>query len=75
MHNVYLIWIKQMNKIKLFMGFDRPSRIPAYVLADSIIENSSIPVEITFLHKGTLKNFFQGQKANTTVQNLVLVDF
>jgi hypothetical protein len=51
-----------MNKIKLFMGFDRPSRIPAYVLADSIIENSSIPVEITFLHKGTLKKIFSRPK-------------
>jgi lipopolysaccharide biosynthesis glycosyltransferase len=47
-----------MDKIKIFMGFDRPSRIPAYVLADSIIENSSIPVEFVFLHKGTLRNFF-----------------
>ena len=40
------------------MGFDRSNRIPAYVLADSIIENSSIPVEIIFLHKGTLKHCF-----------------
>ena len=47
-----------MNKIKIFIGFDRNIRIPAYVLADSIIENSSIPVEIIFLHNDTLKNFF-----------------
>jgi lipopolysaccharide biosynthesis glycosyltransferase len=51
-----------MDKIKIFMGFDRTSRIPAYVLADSIIENSSIPVEFVFLHKGTLRNFFDRPK-------------
>jgi lipopolysaccharide biosynthesis glycosyltransferase len=51
-----------MNKIKIFMGFDRSNRIPAYVLADSIIEQSSIPVEIIFLHKGTLKKFFTRPK-------------
>ncbi|MDB9716713.1 glycosyltransferase [Methylophilaceae bacterium] len=47
-----------MDKIRIFIGFERASRIPAYVLADSLIENSSIPVEIVFLHKGTLRNFF-----------------
>ncbi len=47
-----------MNKIKIFMGFDRPNRIPAYTLADSIIENSSIPVEFVFLHRSTLKSIF-----------------
>jgi lipopolysaccharide biosynthesis glycosyltransferase len=48
----------QMDKIKIFMGFDRSTRIPAYVLADSIIENSSIPVEFVFLHQGTLRKVF-----------------
>ena len=40
---------KKVNKIKIFIGFDRISRIPAYVLADSIIENSSIPSIIKLL--------------------------
>ena len=53
-----------MNAIKIFMGFDRPSRIPAYVLTDSILENSSIPVEFVFLHKGTLKDFFTRPKSD-----------
>ena len=53
---------KKVNKIKIFMGFDRPSRIPTYVLADSIIENSTIPIEFTFLHKGTLEEFFDRPK-------------
>lgn len=51
-----------MEKIKIFMGFDRPNRIPAYVLADSILENSSIPVEFFFLHKGTIKDVFTRAK-------------
>lgn len=44
------------------MGFDRPNRIPAYALADSILENSSIPVEFVFLHKGTLEKIFTRPK-------------
>lgn len=51
-----------MKKIKIFMGFDSGNRIPAYVLVDSIIENSSIPVEFVFLHKRTMKNFFNRDK-------------
>jgi lipopolysaccharide biosynthesis glycosyltransferase len=51
-----------MDKIKIFIGFDRPNRIPTYVLVDSIIENSSIPVEFVFLHKATLKKFFTRPK-------------
>lgn len=51
-----------MEKIKIFIGFDRPNRIPAYVLMDSILENSSIPVEFVLLHKGTLAKIFTRPK-------------
>lgn len=51
-----------MKKIKIFMGFDRPNRIPAYALADSILENSTIPVEFVFLHKASLKAFYTRPK-------------
>jgi len=44
------------------MGFDRDNRIPAYVLADSIIENSSIPVEFVFLHRQTLDKVFSRKR-------------
>lgn len=47
-----------MKRIKIFIGFDRPNRIPAYALMDSILENSTIPVEFVLLHKGTLENVF-----------------
>jgi len=51
-----------MKKIRIFMGFDRPNRIPAYALADSILENSTVPVEFVFLHKGTLEKFYTRPK-------------
>lgn len=51
-----------MEKIKIFMGFDRPNRIPAYALVDSILENSTIPVEFFFLHKGTMKDIFTRER-------------
>ena len=51
-----------MAKIKIFIGFDRLNRIPTYALTDSILENSSIPVEFNYLHKGTLKEIFTRPK-------------
>jgi len=47
-----------MKAIKIFIGYDRNSRIPAWTLAESILENSSIPVEFQFLHKGSLSRIF-----------------
>ena len=47
-----------MKKIKIFIGYDRASRIPASVLTESILEHSSIPVEFVYLHRGTLQNIF-----------------
>lgn len=53
-----------MKKMKIFIGFDRPNRIPAYALVDSILENSSIPIEFTFLHKATLGEIFNRAKSD-----------
>jgi lipopolysaccharide biosynthesis glycosyltransferase len=36
------------------IGYDRNIRIPAYVVAESIMEHSSVPVNFTFLHRGIL---------------------
>jgi lipopolysaccharide biosynthesis glycosyltransferase len=47
-----------MKKIKIFMGYDRGNRIPAHGLMESILENTSIPVEFEFLHKGSLSSIF-----------------
>lgn len=48
-----------MDKIKIFIGYDRGSRIPAWTVAESILENSSIPVEFQFMHKGSLGGIFK----------------
>lgn len=39
------------------IGYDRDNRMPAYTLADSIMEQSSVPVTFTFLHRNMLKMF------------------
>lgn len=51
-----------MKKMKVFIGFDRPNRIPTYALTDSILENASIPIELMYLHKGMLKDIFTRPK-------------
>lgn len=42
--------------MNITIGYDRNNRIPAYVLAESIMQNSSIPVNFTFLHRDMLGN-------------------
>lgn len=39
------------------IGYDRNNRMPAYTMAESIMQNSSVPVSITFLHRDMLKMF------------------
>jgi len=51
-----------MERIKVFIGFDRSIRVPTYVLVDSILENSSIPVDFFFLHKEILKNILHRER-------------
>lgn len=41
----------------IFIGYDRDNRMPAYTCAESIMQNSSIPVSFTFLHREMLKEF------------------
>lgn len=40
--------------MNITIGYDRNNRIPAYVLAESIMRYSSIPVNFTFLHRDML---------------------
>jgi len=40
--------------MNIVIGYDRNNRIPAYVLAESIMQHSSIPVNFTFLHRDML---------------------
>jgi lipopolysaccharide biosynthesis glycosyltransferase len=39
------------------IGYDRANRIPAYTLADSIMEHSSVPINFIFLHRNTLNMY------------------
>jgi lipopolysaccharide biosynthesis glycosyltransferase len=41
-------------KHNITIGYDRNNRIPAYVLAESIMQHSSVPVNFTFLHRDML---------------------
>lgn len=38
----------------IVIGYDRNNRIPAYVLAESIMQYSSVPVTFTYLHRDML---------------------
>lgn len=40
--------------MNITIGYDRNNRIPAYVLSESIMQHSSIPVTFTFLHRDML---------------------
>lgn len=40
--------------MNITIGYDRNNRIPAYVLAESIMQHSSMPVNFTFLHRDML---------------------
>lgn len=54
-----------MNNIVI--GYDRSNRMPAYTLAESIMQTSSKPVKFTFLHRDMLKIFTRprGEKDST----------
>lgn len=41
----------------IVIGYDRTNRMPAYVLAESIMQNSSVPVNFMFLHRDMLKMY------------------
>lgn len=44
-------------KYNIAIGYDRESRMPAYTMAESIMQNSSVPVHFTFLHRDMLKEY------------------
>jgi lipopolysaccharide biosynthesis glycosyltransferase len=39
------------------IGYDRDNRMPAYTMAESVMQNSSVPVRFTFLHRDMLKEY------------------
>lgn len=48
--------------LNVVIGFDRQVRIPAYVVAESIMEHCKQPVNFTFLHRNNLP-FFTRQRS------------
>jgi len=51
-----------LRKLKIFIGFDSREKIAYHVLSQSIIANSSIPVNITPINLYNLKNFYNRPK-------------
>lgn len=47
----------------IVIGYDRTNRMPAYVLAESIMQKSSVPIHFTFLHRDML-NVYTRPKSN-----------
>jgi hypothetical protein len=41
----------------IVIGYDRNNRMPAYTMAESVMQNSSVPVRFTFLHGDMLKMY------------------
>jgi lipopolysaccharide biosynthesis glycosyltransferase len=44
-------------KYNICIGYDRNNRMPAYVLAESIMQKSSVSVNFMFLHRDMLREF------------------
>jgi len=45
------------------IGYDRENRMPAYTCAESIMQNSSVPVNFTFLHRDMLADLFTRERS------------
>lgn len=57
--------------LNITIGYDRNNRIPAYILAESIMQHSSVPVNFTFLHRNMLGNISRpiGEHDSTEFSN------
>lgn len=58
-------------KYNIAIGYDRENRMPAYTMAESIMQNSSVPVNFMFLHRNTLREYTRprGQNDSTDFSN------
>ena len=48
--------------IRIFIGYDDRERVSAFVLADSIVQRSSVPVSISFVNRANLKGVFERER-------------
>lgn len=46
-----------MENFNVVIGYDRNNRMPAYTLAESIMQKSSVVISFTFLHMDMIKEF------------------
>jgi lipopolysaccharide biosynthesis glycosyltransferase len=55
----------------IVVGYDRNNRMPAYTMAESIMQKASVPVRFTFLHRDMLKMYTRprGQFDSTEFSN------
>lgn len=55
-------------KYHVVIGYDRNNRIPAYTMAESIMQNSSVPINFTFLHRDMLKMFTRDKSIHDSTE-------
>lgn len=48
--------------IRIFIGYDDRERVSAFVLADSIVQRSSVPVSISFVNRANLAGVFERER-------------
>jgi len=56
--------LKKINKLNIFIGFDKRESIAFSVLSYSILKNSSIPVSITPINLDNFKKFYRRKKGS-----------
>lgn len=55
----------------IVIGYDRDNRMPSYTMAESIMQNASVPIRFTFLHRDMLRMYTRqrGPKDSTEFSN------
>jgi len=55
-------------KYNIAVGYDRNNRMPAYTMAESVMQKSSVPVNFMFLHRDMLKCFIREKSINDSTE-------
>lgn len=57
-----------LGMYNIAIGYDRNNRMPAYTMAESIMQTSSVPVSFTFLHRDMLKMFVRQRSIHDSTE-------
>lgn len=57
-----------LEMYNIAIGYDRNNRMPAYTMAESIMQTSSVPVSFTFLHRDMLKMFVRQRSIHDSTE-------